>query len=62
MIPIQGRHQRPINILLPGKAGGAAAVRRTLATTICRIIDPTQATRPRQLRDVPPVMRFKPAH
>jgi hypothetical protein len=31
----------------PGKAGGAAAVRRTLATTICRIADPTHVARPR---------------
>src|SRR5215813_9389210 len=47
---------------LPGKAGGAAAARRTLASTICRIADPTQVTRPRQLRDASTVMRFQPAH
>ena len=38
-------------MLLPGKAGGTAAVRRTLASTICRIADPTLVARPRQLRD-----------
>jgi hypothetical protein len=37
---------------LPGEAGGTVAVRRTLASTICRIADPTQVPRPRQLRDV----------
>jgi len=30
------------DMLLPGKAGGTVAVRRTLASTICRIADPTQ--------------------
>src|SRR5947209_12808527 len=49
-------------MLLPGKAGGAVAVRRTLASTICRIADPTQVPRPRQLRDASTVMRFQPAH
>ena len=49
-------------MLLPGKAGGAVAVRRTLASTICRIADPTQVPRPRQLRDASTVMRFRPAH
>src|SRR5262244_3819179 len=47
---------------LPGKAGGAAAARRTLASTICRIADPTLVTRQRQLRDASTVMRFQPAH
>jgi hypothetical protein len=47
---------------LPGSAGGAVAVRRTLASTICRIADPTLVARPRQLRDASPVMRFQPAH
>src|SRR5215831_12180984 len=47
---------------LPGKAGGAAAARRTLASTICRIADPTLVARPRQLRDASTVMRFQPAH
>src|SRR5207237_165516 len=47
---------------LPGKAGGAVAVRRTLASTICRIADPTLVARPRQLRDASTVMRFRPAH
>jgi hypothetical protein len=45
-----------------GKAGGAVAVRRTLAITICRVTDPTQVPRPRQLRDESTVMRFQPAH
>src|SRR5215472_14014916 len=49
-------------MLLPGKAGGTAAVRRTLASTICRIADPTLVARPRQLRDASTVMRFRPAH
>jgi hypothetical protein len=49
-------------MLLPGKAGGAAAVRRTLATTICRVIGPTQVPRPRPLRDASKVMRCRPAH
>ncbi len=43
-------------------AGGAVAVRRTLASTICRIADPMQVARPRQLRDASTVMRFRPAH
>ena len=47
---------------LPGSAGGMAAVRRTLATTICRIADPTLVARPRQLRDASTVMRLRPAH
>jgi hypothetical protein len=47
---------------LPGSAGGAVAVRRTLASTICRIADPMLVARPRQLRDASPVMRFRPAH
>ena len=50
------------DMLLPGKAGGTVAVRRTLASTICRIADPTQVPRPRQLRDASTVMRFQPAH
>src|SRR2546421_5839592 len=49
-------------MLLPGKAGGTVAVRRTLASTICRSADPTQVPRPRQLRDASTVMRFQPAH
>ena len=49
-------------MLLLGKAGGAAAARRTLASTICRAIGSTQVARPRQLRDASPVMRFRPAH
>src|SRR5713226_1955504 len=56
------RAGKPSDTLLPGKAGGTVAVRRTLASTICRIADPTQVPRPRQLRDVSAVMRFRPAH
>ena len=52
----------PSDTLLAGKAGGAVAVRRTLASTICRIADPMQVPRPRQLRDASTVMRFRPAH
>jgi hypothetical protein len=48
--------------LLPDRAGGAVPVRRTLANTICRITDPMLVTRPRQLGDALPVMRFRPAH
>src|SRR5947208_11982211 len=58
----KGAPANHFEMLLPGKAGGAAAVRRTLASTICRIADPTQVARPRQLRDVSTVMRFRPAH
>ena len=57
-----GGASEPSDTLLPGKAGGAVAVRRTLASTICRMTIPTQATRPRQLRDASTVMRFQPAH
>jgi hypothetical protein len=49
-------------MLLPGRAGGAVAVWGTLATTICRVADPMQVARPRQLRDASTVMRFRPAH
>ena len=45
-----------------GHAGGAVAVWGTLATTICRVADPMQVARPRQLRDASTVMRFRPAH
>src|SRR6201984_2185850 len=62
MIAAKGGASEPPNIGLPGKAGGAVAVRRTLACTICRIADPTQVPRPRQLHDVSTVMRFQPAH
>src|SRR5216684_8746142 len=62
MILSKGGASEPSNTLLPGKAGGAVAVRRTLASTICRITDPMQAARPRQLRDASTVMRFRPAH
>jgi len=62
MILSKGGAGEPSNTLRPGKAGGTVAVRRTLASTICRITDPTQAARPRQLRDASTVMRFRPAH
>src|SRR5436309_12856246 len=62
MIAAKGGASEPPNIGLPGKAGGAVAVRRTLVSTICRIADPTQVPRPRQLRDASTVMRFRPAH
>jgi len=42
MILIKGGAGEPYDLQLPGKAGGAVAVRRTLASTICRIADPTQ--------------------
>src|SRR5439155_27275484 len=62
MIASKGGASEPLDTLLPGKAGGAAAVRRTLACTICRITGPMQVPRPRQLRDAATVMRFRPAH
>jgi hypothetical protein len=62
VIASQGGASEPPGTLLLGKAGGAAAVRRTLDTTICRIADPTLVARPRQLRDASTVMRFRPAH
>ena len=62
VIASKGGAGEPFDTLLPGKAGGAAAVRRTLASTICRIADPTLVARPRQLRDASTVMRFQPAH
>lgn len=45
-----------------GKAGGVVTVRRTLASTNSRVIDPTLVPRPKQLRDASQVMRFRPAH
>ena len=62
MSTAKGGASQPPNMRLPGKAGGAVAVRRTLASTICRIADPTQVPRPRQLRDASTVMRSRPAH
>jgi hypothetical protein len=62
VIASKGGASEPFDTLLPGKAGGAAAARRTLDTTICRISDPMLVARPRQLRDASPVMRFRPAH
>ena len=56
-----GASESPDTLLL-GKAGGAVAVRRTLASTICRVADPTLVARPRQLRDASTVMRLRPAH
>src|SRR5258705_12421987 len=62
MIAAKGGASEPLNLGLPGKAGRAVAVRRTLANTICRIADPMLVARPRQLRDVSTVMRLRPAH
>ena len=62
MIASKGGASEPADTLLLGKAGGAAAVRRTLASTICRAIGPMLVARPRQLRDASTVMRFRPAH
>ena len=62
MIASKGGAIERADTLSPGKAGGAAAVRRTLASTICRASRPTQVPRPRQLRDASTVMRFRPAH
>lgn len=62
MIAFKGGASEPSHVLLPGKAGRAVAVRRILASTICRIIDPTLVPRLRQLCDASTVMRFRPAH
>src|SRR5262249_61227308 len=62
MIRSKGGASEPTDMRLPGTAGGVVAVRRTLASTICRIADPTQVPRPRQLRDASTVMRFRPAY
>jgi hypothetical protein len=62
MTAFEGGAGEPSDALLPGKAGDAAVVRRTLVFTICRIADPTLVARPRQLRDASTVMRFRPAH
>src|SRR5882724_1095241 len=62
MILFKGGASEPYDMRLPDKAGGTVAVRRTLASTICRIVDPTQVPRLRQLRDASAVMRFRPAH
>src|SRR6516162_3717429 len=62
MIARKGGASKPSDTIVPGKAGGAVTVRRTLATTICRMFDPTQVPRPRQLRDASTVMRFRTAH
>src|SRR5438270_8657299 len=62
MMLFKGGAREPYDLRLPGKAGGAVAVRRTLICTICRITDPTQVPRLRQLRDASTVMRFRPAH
>jgi hypothetical protein len=62
VVPSKGGTVNNTNRRFPGSAGGMAAVRRTLATTICRIADPTLVARPRQLRDASTVMRFRPAH
>ena len=62
MIASKGGASEPFDMLMPGKAGGTAAVRKILASTICRIVDPTLVARPRQLHDASAVMRFQPAH
>jgi hypothetical protein len=63
MIAAKGGASKPPCMRLRGKARGTVVVvRRTLASTICRIADPTQVPRPRQLRDVSTVMRFRTAH
>jgi hypothetical protein len=62
VITSQGGAGEPTDTLFPGKAGSAVAVRRTLASTICRVADPTQVPRPRQLHDASTVIRFRPAH
>jgi len=62
MIVSKGGASEPADMLQLGKAGGTAAVRRTLASTIRRAIGPTQVPRPRQLRDASTVMRLQPAH
>jgi transposase len=61
LITAKGGASQPTDMLL-GRAGDAAAVRRTLATTICRAMGPMLVARPRQLRDASPVMRFPSAH
>jgi hypothetical protein len=45
VIASQGGTSEPPNMLPPGRAGGAVAVRRTLASTNCRVADPTQDPR-----------------
>ena len=62
VIASKGGASEGSDMLLPGSAGGAVAVWGTLATTICRVADPMQVARPRQLRDASRVMRFRPAH
>jgi hypothetical protein len=62
MIAFKGGADKPSDMLLPGKAGRAVTVRRILASTICRITDPTLVPRPRQLHDASTVMRFRSAH
>ena len=61
-MPFTGGAGEASDTLLPGKAGGTVAVRRTLASTNCRTTNPTQVPRQRQLRDASTVMRFRPAH
>jgi hypothetical protein len=62
VIASKGGASEPLDMLMPGKAGGTAAVWGTLASTICRIVDPTLVARPRHLHDASAVMRFQPAH
>jgi hypothetical protein len=47
MIASKGGASEPADMLRLGKAGGTAAVRRTLASTIRRAIGLTQVARPR---------------
>jgi hypothetical protein len=49
-------------LLLLDKAGGEVAVRRTRATTICRVDYRTQVSRPKPVRDASTVTRFRRAH
>src|ERR1700724_1471769 len=62
MIAAKGGASEPLNLGLPGKAGGATAVRSTLASTICRIAEPTRVGRRRELRALSTVMVFQPAY
>jgi hypothetical protein len=62
MIASKGGASEPSDARFTGKAGGTIAVRRTLESTSCRIADPMQVPRLRQLRDASTVMRFRPAH
>jgi hypothetical protein len=58
VIALRGGASEPPDTLLLGKSEGAATVSRTLATTICRVDDLTQISRPRQPRDTSMVMQL----